>query len=201
MERKNRIPNTRLNRFYDDTDFDLEIDMASELIEGDANFTVVLYRIDRKHSNSSDIYGESNAKDTRFLPPVELKVLLSISEAENKNYGNGGTLRYQEYGNLIIKLNLPSNLYWNENLILIEQSMSLYEMIYGMDICLDLGESKKISIQNWVPSRDGFLVEISNNNKNIESNIILNNYSLAIKLFLNYEDNPEKEGILKQYFS
>ena len=25
MERKNRIPNTRLNRFYDDTDFDLEI--------------------------------------------------------------------------------------------------------------------------------------------------------------------------------
>ena len=74
-------------------------------------------------------------------------------------------------------------------------------MIYGMDICLDLGESKKISIQNWVPSRDGFLVEISNNNKNIESNIILNNYSLAIKLFLNYEDNQENEEILKQYFS
>ena len=104
MERKNRIPNTRLNRFYDDTDFDLEIDMASELIEGDANFTVVLYRIDRKHSNSSDIYGESNAKDTRFLPPVELKVLLSISEAENKTYGDVGTLRYQEYGNLTFNI-------------------------------------------------------------------------------------------------
>ena len=104
MERKNRIPNTRLNRFYDDTDFDLEIDMASELIEGDANFTVVLYRIDRKHSNSSDIYGESNAKDTRFLPPVELKVLLSISEAENKSYGDNGALRYQEYGNLTFNI-------------------------------------------------------------------------------------------------
>jgi hypothetical protein len=78
--------------------------MASELIEGDANFTVVLYRIDRKHSNSSDIYGESNAKDTRFLPPVELKVLLSISEAENKTYGDVGTLRYQEYGNLTFNI-------------------------------------------------------------------------------------------------
>ena len=89
MERKNRIPNTRLNRFYDDTDFDLEIDMASELIEGDANFTVVLYRIDRKHSNSSDI---------------ELKVLLSISEAENKTYGDNGALRYQEYGNLTFNI-------------------------------------------------------------------------------------------------
>jgi hypothetical protein len=104
MERKNRIPNTRLNRFYDDTDFDLEIDMASELIEGDANFTVVLYRIDRNHSNSNDIYGESDAKDIRFLPPVELKVLLSISEAENKNYGDNGALRYQEYGNLTFNI-------------------------------------------------------------------------------------------------
>jgi len=109
-----------------------------------------------------------------------------------------GDCKDQDSGNLIIKLNLPNNLYWNDNLILI----ALYEMIYGMDICLDLGEGKKISIQNWVPSRDGFLVEISNsNNKNIESNIILNNYNLAIKLFLNYEDNQEKEQILKEYFS
>ncbi len=108
-----------------------------------------------------------------------------------------GDYKDQENGNLIIKLNLPNNLYWNDNLILIEQSMSLYEMIYGMDICLDLGEGKKINIQNWVPSRDGFIVETSNiNNKNI-----LNNYNLAIKLFLNYEDNQEKEQILKQYFS
>lgn len=113
-----------------------------------------------------------------------------------------GDSKDQDYGNLIIKLNLPNNLFWNNNLILIEQSMNLYEMIYGMDICLDLGEDKNISIQNWVPSRDGFLVEISNtNNKNIESNIILNNYNLAIKLFLNYEDSEEKEQILKQYFS
>jgi curved DNA-binding protein CbpA len=113
-----------------------------------------------------------------------------------------GDFKDQDYGNLIVKLNLPNNLFWNDSIILIEQSMNLYEMIYGMDICLELGEGKKISIQNWVPSRDGFLVEISNtNNKNIESNIILSNYNLAIKLFLNYEDSEEKEQILKQYFS
>jgi curved DNA-binding protein CbpA len=113
-----------------------------------------------------------------------------------------GDFKDQDYGNLIVKLNLPNNLFWNDSIILIEQSMNLYEMIYGMDICLDLGEDKRISIQNWVPSRDGFLVEISNtNNKNIESNIILSNYNLAIKLFLNYEDSEEKEQILKQYFS
>ncbi len=98
-----------------------------------------------------------------------------------------------DYGNLIIKLKLPSNLYWNENIILIEQSMSLYEMIYGLDICLDLGDKKEIVINNWVPSRDGFFIDISNN-KNIETNI-------GIKLFLNYENTNEKENLLKQYFS
>lgn len=101
------------------------------------------------------------------------------------------------HGNLVIKLILPNNLYWDNKIILIEQSMSLYEMIYGLDINLDLGENKNISIQNWVPSRDGFLIEV---NKNMESNLKIASHNLAIKLYLNYEDSPEKEQILKQYF-
>jgi curved DNA-binding protein CbpA len=105
-----------------------------------------------------------------------------------------------ESGNLIIKLNLPNNLYWNDKIILIEQQMTLYEMIYGLDIYLDLGENKNISIQNWVPSRDGFLIEINNNIKNIESNVQIFSHNLAVKLYLNYEDTPRKEQILKQYF-
>jgi len=118
-------------------------------------------------------------------------------------YVGAGDSNNGDYGNLIIKLNLPTNLFWSENIILIEQSMNLYEMIYGLDIFLDLGEDKKISIQSWIPSRDGFLIEISSNtnNKNIETNIILSNYNLGIKLFLNYEDTIEKEQLLKQYFS
>lgn len=103
-------------------------------------------------------------------------------------------------GNLVIKLILPNNLFWDDKIILIEQSMSLYEMIYGIDINLDLGENKNISIQNWVPSRDGFLIEINHNTKNIESNLKISSHNLAIKLYLNYEDSPEKEQILKQYF-
>lgn len=100
MERKNRIPNTRLTNFYDDKDFEMELDMATELIEYDANFTVVLYRIDKINSNNDDVYGESEAREIRFLPPVELKVLLNLVEAENKNYASNGSLRYQDYGNL-----------------------------------------------------------------------------------------------------
>jgi curved DNA-binding protein CbpA len=108
-----------------------------------------------------------------------------------------GDSNNDEYGNLIIKLNLPKNLYWTENLILIEQSMSLYELIYGLDIHLDFGENKIINIENWVPSRDGNLIDINNK----LSNFKIKNYNLAIKLFLDYETNNEKENILKKYFS
>lgn len=111
-----------------------------------------------------------------------------------------GDMDNGDYGNLIIKLNLPNNLVWTENLILIEQSMSLYELIYGLDIYLDLGENKVISIQNWVPSRDGYLIDISNG-QNVNTNIKLPDHNLGIKLYLDYEDSEEKANILKQYFS
>ena len=100
----------------------------------------------------------------------------------------GGDWIDHTYGNLIIKLNLPTNHFWNDNIILIEYPMSLYQMIYGLDI--DIGNN--IIINNWVPSRDGFIIDLKNK---------IVNYNLAIKLYLNYENNNEKEQILKQYFS
>ena len=109
-----------------------------------------------------------------------------------------------DFGNLIIKLNLPTNLWWTENLILIEQPMILYEMIYGLDICIDMGDSMNININNWVPSRDGFFIEVTNENNKDKiklSQMLANNINLGIKLYLNYEDTPEKQQILKEYFS
>lgn len=100
MDRKNKIPVTRLSRYYDDFDFEMEMDMATELIEDDANFTVVLFRIDRNKSNI-DVYGESKPMEIRYLPPIELKVIFSLKKSENKNYASNGSIRYQEYGNLI----------------------------------------------------------------------------------------------------
>lgn len=103
----------------------------------------------------------------------------------------GGDMNNGNYGNLLIKLNLPNNLYWDQNIILIEKSMSLYNMIYGLDINIDLGDDKEFNIQKWVPSRDGYIVEIPNDNI----------YNLAIKLVLDYESTDEKEKILKDFFS
>lgn len=98
MERKTRIPITRLSRYYDDSDFEMELEMAREVIEDDAGFKIVLFRVDKTHSNS-DIYGESNKREIRFHPPIELYVTPLLDDAENKNYGENGTMKYQEYGN------------------------------------------------------------------------------------------------------
>ena len=74
--------------------------MATELIEGDMNFTVVLFRIDRVNTQVDDVYWESNPRDIRFKAPVELKVILNLANGENKSYSPNGNLRYQDYGNL-----------------------------------------------------------------------------------------------------
>jgi hypothetical protein len=65
--------------------------------------------------------------------------------------------------------------------------------VYGLNINIDIGTDNSLIINEWVPSRDGFLIDISN--------IKIPNYSLAIKLYLNYEHSQEKEELLEKYFS
>jgi hypothetical protein len=99
MSDKKRLPINRMGKFYDYLDFGLENEMAREFIEGDLNFTVILFRIDRIKSQTDDVYGESDVEEIKFYPPVELKVRPTLEESESKAYTEG-YLRYEEYGNL-----------------------------------------------------------------------------------------------------
>ena len=57
---KRQTPINRVNKFFSSDDFDLEIEMGREAIEGDGNFVVILYRVDRVNTSSDDIYGEAD---------------------------------------------------------------------------------------------------------------------------------------------
>ena len=96
---RRKVPIKRINKFFSGRDFDLEIQMGREAMEGDGNFTVILYKIDRENSQIDDLYGEASASELTYLPPVELYVVPMIEGAENKTYSQGH-LRYQEDGNL-----------------------------------------------------------------------------------------------------
>lgn len=101
MSTPRKNPITRNNKFFSEEDFSLDISMGREAIEGDGNFTVILYRVDRENTSFDDLYGEAPKDGIKFFPPVELKVIPILEEAENKTYNNSaGSLRYLQDGNL-----------------------------------------------------------------------------------------------------
>jgi hypothetical protein len=96
---QNRVPITRLNKFFSETDYDLEINMGREWLDSDMNFTLVLYRIDRQRTDSDDVYGETSSDSIQFLPPVEFKGYVQIEAPTNVDYGSS-RLSQTEPGNL-----------------------------------------------------------------------------------------------------
>ena len=100
MPKKN-VPINRINKFFSEEDFNLEVSFGREAIEGDGNFVVIIYRVDRERTESDDLYGEAVKDGIKFFPPVELRVIPIMNEPENKAYNSGsGSLRYLQDGQL-----------------------------------------------------------------------------------------------------
>jgi hypothetical protein len=99
----NKLPITRLNKFFSQDDFDLNIQMGQEYLSGDINMTLVLYQVDRTKTDTDDVYAEVGKDQLRFHPPVEFNALVQIATSENKTY-NSGLLRFLEPGNMMISI-------------------------------------------------------------------------------------------------
>lgn len=84
MNRKNPI--NRNNMFFSEADFDLEMEIARDYLEGDMNQTVILFEVDLNKTNTNDIYHEASKKNIRFKSPVELTVRYEISDAQMRSY-------------------------------------------------------------------------------------------------------------------
>ena len=100
MKNSKITPVTRINKFFSEEDFMLEVDMGREAIEGDGNFTVILYKVDVNMTEYDKLYGEGSKDGIRFFPPVELKVVPIMAEPENKSYNSNGSARYLQDGQL-----------------------------------------------------------------------------------------------------
>lgn len=100
MKNKKITPITRINKWFSEEDFGLEVSMGREALEGDGNFTVILYRVNRQTTEYDSLYGEATTDGIRFLPPTELKVYPTLDKPENKTYNSNGTVRYLQDGQL-----------------------------------------------------------------------------------------------------
>lgn len=93
------VPITRLGKFFGAEDYSLDIDMGQEWLQGDMNFTVILYRIDRYKTKTDDVYGEAPEDGIQFLPPVEVKGLVKIMAPTNQKIGTS-KVELEEPGNM-----------------------------------------------------------------------------------------------------
>ena len=95
----NKLPITRLSKFFSNEDFDLQIQIGQEYLHGDINQKLVLYRVDRQKTDKDDVYGEVGQDEIKYFPPIEFNALVKVEAPKNSSY-KGGMLRYLEPGNL-----------------------------------------------------------------------------------------------------
>lgn len=97
------VPITRLGKFFGGEDFNLEIQMGTEWLSGDMNFTVVLYRIDKYKTKTDDVYGEVLEDGIQFMAPIELKGYVQVFAPTNKMLGSS-KVKQLEPGNMKFSL-------------------------------------------------------------------------------------------------
>jgi len=93
------VPISRIGKFFGEEDFNLDIEMGMEYLGDDLNMSVVLYRIDRKRTIKDDIYGEAPKDGIVFMPPIEVKGIVQITESTLKQLGNS-KVEQKEPGNM-----------------------------------------------------------------------------------------------------
>lgn len=100
---ENKLPITRLNKFFSQSDFDLQVEIGKEYLHGDINMKLVLYRVDRTKTDIDAVYGEVGKDGIKYYPPVEFNAIVKIDEPKNSSYKDG-LLRYNEPGNLVLSV-------------------------------------------------------------------------------------------------
>lgn len=104
-------------------------------------------------------------------------------------FSGGGDID-NSIGDLIIKLKLPVNYEWDSNLIIYNKEITLYEYVHGLDINIEINRKKYI-YTNWKSIREGTIIHLD---KVGEINFI-------IKLNVKYNESPQNNIILKEYFN
>jgi len=102
---ENKLPITRMSKFFSNEDFDLQIQMGQEYLHGDLNMKLVIYRVDRAKTEKDDVYAEVGKDEIKYFPPIEVNALVKIEEPKDSSY-KSGMLRYLEPGNMVFQVYL-----------------------------------------------------------------------------------------------
>ncbi len=145
---KRKLPINRGNRWFDETDFDVDIDFGREFIEEDGNFRVVLFAIDSIKTNDDDVYNESRRGSVVYRPPVELAGVVRIDRPENSSYVEGrgnfqtvGNLTFSCYENQLTEKDVEIRYGDVLGYVIDEQTMWYFEVFNDGRINVDNGQT------------------------------------------------------------
>jgi curved DNA-binding protein CbpA len=147
-------------------------------LELECNIDQIINNSTRTIKITRKIYG-SNVVNTFYFNTNSKYIVFNM----------GGDIDTTCSGNLIILLKLPPKYTIDCNNIIYNYDISLYNFIYGIDININFN-NKKYDIKQWIPYRDGMIINISS----------ANNYNYIVKLQLKYNDNDENKRILSEHF-
>ena len=94
-----QVPITRLGKFFGSEDFALDVSMGMEWLDGDMNFTIVLYKVDRQKTLQDDVYGEVLPDGIQFMAPISINAYVRIEQTQNNFLANSKIIQ-NEPGNL-----------------------------------------------------------------------------------------------------
>jgi hypothetical protein len=100
---KQKIPITRISKFFSEDDFKLNQQIGQEYLHGDINMKLVLFRINTQKTDIDNVYGEVGKDQIKFFLPVEFNGLVKIEEPKNTSYKTGLN-RYLEPGNMTVSV-------------------------------------------------------------------------------------------------
>lgn len=95
------LENERYGLFMSQNSFDLDVMYGRNFLQTDNAQEVILYKINIIETKSHSLYGQTKAKDKKFMSPVRLSVMVNVDASKQEFYGSnqGGIVR-DDTGNL-----------------------------------------------------------------------------------------------------
>jgi len=95
------IEEQRMGLFMTNNSFDLDIMYGRNYLQTDNSQEIILHKINIIETKSNNLYGQTKAKDKKYMSPVRLKVMVSVADATQKYYGdNQGGITRDDTGNI-----------------------------------------------------------------------------------------------------
>jgi hypothetical protein len=95
------LENERYGLFMSQNSFNLDVMYGRNFLQTDNAQEVILYKINIIETKSHNLYGQTKAKDKKFMSPVRLSVMVNVEASKQEFYGgNQGGIVRDDTGNL-----------------------------------------------------------------------------------------------------